>query len=67
MEREELSWFLAFIVLASITMVLTIHQHFFSPILNPIFLLFIFQIPTIIALMTWLIIRLKAYQKRNKR
>ena len=67
MEREELSWFLAFIVLASITMILTIHQHFFSPILNRIFLLFVFQIPTIIALMTWLIIRLKAYQKRNKR
>ncbi|RLG05818.1 MAG: hypothetical protein DRN68_08045 [Thaumarchaeota archaeon] len=65
MEREELSWFLAFIVLASITIVLTIYQYFFFPILNQMFLLFIFQIPTILALIAWLIIRLKVYGKRN--
>ncbi|HDJ66335.1 MAG TPA: hypothetical protein ENF33_01280 [Nitrososphaeria archaeon] len=65
MKREELSWLLAFIILASITIVLTIYQYFFSPILNQIFLLFIFQIPTIIALIAWLIIRLKACGKSN--
>ncbi|MCD6260796.1 MAG: hypothetical protein J7J28_03280 [Thaumarchaeota archaeon] len=65
MEREELSWFLAFIILASITIGLTIYQYLFSPILNQIFLLFIFQIPTIVALIAWLIIRLKAFGKSN--
>lgn len=64
MEREELSWFLAFIILASITIGLTIYQYLFSPILNQIFLLFIFQIPTIVALIAWLIIRLKAFWKK---
>ena len=67
MEREELSWFLAFIILASITIGLTIYQYLFSPILNQIFLLFIFQIPTIVALIAWLIIRLKAFGKSNIR
>ena len=67
MEREELSWFLAFIILASITIILTIYQYLFSPILNQIFLLFIFQIPTIVALIAWLIIRLKAFGKSNMR
>jgi len=67
MEREELSWFLAFIILASITIGLTIYQYLFSPILNQIFLLFIFQIPTIVALIAWLIIRLKAFGKSNMR
>jgi len=67
MEGEELSWFLAFIILALITTVLTICQYFFSPILNQLFLLFIFQIPTILALIAWLITRLKAYGKRNMR
>ncbi|OYT67844.1 MAG: hypothetical protein B6U65_01770 [Candidatus Wolframiiraptor sp. EX4484-121] len=67
MEGEELSWFLAFIILALITTVLTIYQYFFSPILNQLFLLFIFQIPTILALIAWLITRLKAYGKRNMR
>jgi len=67
MEREELSWFLAFIILASITIGLTIYQYLFSPILNQIFLLFIFQIPTMVALIAWLIIRLKAFGKSNMR
>jgi len=67
MKREELSWFLAFIILASITIGLTIYQYLFSPILNQIFLLFIFQIPTIVALIAWLIIRLKAFGKSNMR
>ena len=67
MEREELSWFLAFIILALITIGLTIYQYFFSQILNQIFLLFIFQIPTIVALIAWLIIRLKAFGKSNMR
>jgi len=67
MEREELSWFLAFIILALITIGLTIYQYLFSPILNQIFLLFIFQIPTIVALIAWLIIRLKAFGKSNMR
>jgi len=67
MKREELSWFLAFIILASITIGLTMYQYFFSPILNQIFLLFIFQIPTIVALIAWLLIRLKAFGKSNMR
>jgi len=46
---------------------LTIYQYLFSPILNQIFLLFIFQIPTIVALIAWLIIRLKAFGKSNMR
>ena len=64
MEREELSWFLAFIILALTTITLMIYQYFISPILNQLFLLFIFQIPTILALMAWLIIRLKACRKK---
>lgn len=65
MSREELSWFLAFIILASVTIGLTIYQYFFFPILNQLFLLFIFQIPTIIALIAWLIIKLKTCRKSN--
>jgi len=64
MEREELSWFLAFIILALTTITLMIYQYFISPILNQLFLLFIFQIPTILALIAWLIIRLKACRKK---
>ncbi|RLG01844.1 MAG: hypothetical protein DRN49_00420 [Thaumarchaeota archaeon] len=64
MSQEEFSWFLAFIILASITIGLTIYQYFFSPILNKLFLLFVFQIPTIVAFMAWLIVRLKILWKK---
>lgn len=50
MDEQLLSWILAFLVLSILTLFLTMYQVFGSPIIQPIFLFFAFQLPSIISL-----------------
>ncbi len=58
MDEEEKAWLIAAIVLGLLASSTTLYQVFISPLFEPTFHLFVFQVPALISLASWLYIRL---------